>query len=430
MTDDRELDTETKLAILSSLLDHTKSSPPAPEALLDVLVAAGGSVSTAMALLDRPVTTKFHRQRHRGVLQSSVTSFFRADLQRKRSRTAEVSLGHDNHTNDDEDWQDPESKHWKSFNSSKSSRMSLSSPAVLRNKVLHLYSPLAIQTLTACTFHPFFLPPETADSLLRSLMNDSVNWSKNKFHLFNREVMSPHTTSFYVNPEQAQNFQDTYHYNGVNLRHVRHFNQAMIQIQKIVEDVVNREVHHRGSLQYQFKGRWVADVAFCNRYDGPSEAVGYHSDQLTYIGPLPIIASISLGVSREFRLRKIKDPLQTYSLHLPHNSLLVMHPPTQEEFKHSIIPAQSVTSHPVSGQSRINITYRMYRQCYAPSQNPVCKCGIGMILRCASKKAETSRKYFWSCAGGYQREKACDMFIWADMNDNGEPTTKSTSTLH
>jgi hypothetical protein len=35
------------------------------------------------------------------------------------------------------------------------------------------------------------------------------------------------------------------------------------------------------------------------RYANAAESVGYHADQLTYLGPHPTIASISLGCERE-----------------------------------------------------------------------------------------------------------------------------------
>ena len=37
------------------------------------------------------------------------------------------------------------------------------------------------------------------------------------------------------------------------------------------------------------------------RYANGTECVGYHTDQLTYLGPHPTIASISLGCEREVR---------------------------------------------------------------------------------------------------------------------------------
>ena len=121
--------------------------------------------------------------------------------------------------------------------------------------------------------------------------------------------------------------------------------------------------------------------------------VGYHSDQLTYLGPRAIIGSISLGVAREFRVRKIvardeqedegaprterADAEGQVAIHLPHNSLLVMHAEMQEEWKHSIHPATSIDPHPIAGNRRINITYRNYRENFHPKYTPKCKCGIG-----------------------------------------------------
>ena len=40
---------------------------------------------------------------------------------------------------------------------------------------------------------------------------------------------------------------------------------------------------------------WRANVAASNRYEGSQESVGFHSDQLTNIGPFATIASLSLG---------------------------------------------------------------------------------------------------------------------------------------
>lgn len=40
---------------------------------------------------------------------------------------------------------------------------------------------------------------------------------------------------------------------------------------------------------------WRANVAAANCYEGAKESVGTHSDQLTYLGPYPTIASLSLG---------------------------------------------------------------------------------------------------------------------------------------
>ena len=161
-----------------------------------------------------------------------------------------------------------------------------------------------------------------------------------------------------------------------------------------VQAAVNAEIKHRiagfypdgKKLRYQSPKEWVPNAAFVNCYNGGQESVGYHSDQLTYLGPRAVIGSLSLGVAREFRVRRIvprdeaenaesgrqrkdtdrADAEGQIAIHLPHNSLLVMHAEMQEEWKHSIHPAQAIDPHPIAGNRRINITYRHYRESFHP----------------------------------------------------------------
>lgn len=168
----------------------------------------------------------------------------------------------------------------------------------------------------------------------------------------------------------------------------------MIAVSNTVKAAVNDEIvkrinshYPRGKkLKHQSPEEWLPNAAFVNCYAGGAESVGYHSDQLTYLGPRAVIGSLSLGVSREFRVRKIVakddeedseekakqkntahgDAQGQIAIHLPHNSLLVMHAEMQEEWKHSIHPAPAIDPHPISGNRRINITYRMYRHWFHP----------------------------------------------------------------
>ncbi|KAI9872055.1 MAG: hypothetical protein M1823_008273, partial [Watsoniomyces obsoletus] len=150
----------------------------------------------------------------------------------------------------------------------------------------------------------------------------------------------------------------------------------MRQVSDLVRVGVNEEITKRiashypdgKKLRYQSPHEWQPNAAFVNCYDGAHQSVGYHSDQLSYLGPRAVIGSLSLGVAREFRVRRIVPPdepdantprTQTQadvqgqiSIHLPHNSLLVMHAEMQEEWKHSIAPAQSIQPHPIAGNKR------------------------------------------------------------------------------
>ncbi len=77
---------------------------------------------------------------------------------------------------------------------------------------------------------------------------------------------------------------------------------------EIIEGVVNEVMRKRSRFPLEWGGYpvkdgeqpvlWRANVAASNCYEGGKESVGFHSDQLTYLGPYPTIASLSLGMRR------------------------------------------------------------------------------------------------------------------------------------
>jgi len=224
----------------------------------------------------------------------------------------------------------------------------------------------------------------------------------------------------------------------------------MRRVSPIVQEAVNSEINKRikeyypngEKLRYQSPHPWKPNAAFVNCYDGGAESVGYHSDQLTYLGPRAVIGSISLGVAREFRVRRIvpqeedkkekskedSDAQGQIAIHLPHNSLLVMHAEMQEEWKHSIAPAQAIDPHPIAGNKRINITYRDYKANLHPKFTPRCKCDIPAVLRVVQRKKENWGKYFWMChAGNVPGKEGCTYFEWARFDDDGEPIFRKES---
>ena len=217
----------------------------------------------------------------------------------------------------------------------------------------------------------------------------------------------------------------------------------MLKASTQVRDAVNQEIQRRirdfypegKKLKYQSPDPWIPNTAFVNCYDGPTESVGYHTDELTYLGPRAVIGSLSLGVAREFRIRKIvaqdddkstKDDIADaqgqISVHLPHNSLLVMHAEMQEEWKHSIAPARSIDPHPLAKNKRLNITYRCYKDSLHPKFTPKCNCGVPAVLRCMQKKKESRGRYFWMCHTSFQTDMdGCSFFTWAEFDDDGNP---------
>lgn len=414
--------TELKLARLISLF------PDIDEAvLLDVLVSYEGCVEAATACLDARRDSKRETSTSIPGIQTSLLSTFQSTT----SNTSTASSG------------------W-------------SKPLTKRGKTLHLYSPEDIAKHTPCSIIHNFLPAEEANALLTELLEEAKTFQPDTFQLFDKTVISPHTSKLYVSTDYELRQQtEQYVYNGVYQKDVRKLSPRMKAVSEKVQRAVNEHVQQRirthypdgKKLRYQSPKEWIPNAAFVNCYDGPQESVGYHSDQPTYLGPRAIIGSLSLGVAREFRVRKVvardvstseddntqkqqdeetskktrlSDPIADaqgqISIHLPHNSLLVMHAEMQEEWKHSIPAVSTICPHPIAGNKRINITYRWYRESLHPRNIPRCRCNVPTILRCVQRKQESRGRYMWMCYAGYSPgSKGCSFFQWAEFDDDGEP---------
>jgi alkylated DNA repair dioxygenase AlkB len=307
-----------------------------------------------------------------------------------------------------------------------------------KGQTLHLYTPEDIERHTPCSIVHNFLPAADADALLRELLEEAPAFRRDVFQLFERTVESPHSMGFYVDtPEDIKEQRDRYAYNGSYVTYVHQSRPEMLKASDLVRQAVNREIERRTrdfndgkKLRFQSTDEWRPNTSFVNCYDGGKESVGYHTDELTYLGPRAVIGSLSLGVAREFRVRRILPPDEVsaadtqgqIAIHLPHNSLLIMHAEMQEEWKHSIAPAQAIDPHPVAGNKRLNITYRHYLPYMRPKYTPHCKCGVPSTLRCAQKQKASRGRYMWMCMRGYTPgEKSCEFFQWAEFDEDGKP---------
>ncbi|EED22265.1 CUE domain protein, putative [Talaromyces stipitatus ATCC 10500] len=414
--------TDVKLARLISLFPDIDES-----ILLDVLVSYEGCVEAASACLEARRDSKREDASSPPGMQSSLLSSF-------QSAAPDQAIV--------------------------SSSSGWSKPLTKRGKTLHLYSPEDIARHTPCSIIHNFLGPEEANELLTELLDEAKTFHSDTFQLFDKIVQSPHTSKLYVSSDYELRQQtEQYVYNGTYQTDVRKLSPRMKVVSDKVQKVVNEQVQRRiqthypdgKKLRYQSPREWVPNVALVNCYDGPQESVGYHSDQQTYLGPRAIIGSLSLGVAREFRVRKvaardgagdddnkqqqdedsvkktrlpdkIADAQGQISIHLPHNSLLIMHAEMQEEWKHSIPAVSNISPHPVSGNKRINITYRWYRESLHPRNIPRCRCNMPTILRCVQRKQSSRGRYMWMCYAGYAPgSKGCSFFQWAEFDDDGEP---------
>jgi alkylated DNA repair dioxygenase AlkB len=89
-----------------------------------------------------------------------------------------------------------------------------------------------------------------------------------------------------------------------------------------------------------------------NLYRDGRDCMGWHSDDERELGTRPVIASLSLGAERRFRLRHRQHPQHALDLELAPGSLLLMRGDTQRHHRHAL----PRTAKPVG--ERINLTFR------------------------------------------------------------------------
>ncbi|MEX1218695.1 MAG: alpha-ketoglutarate-dependent dioxygenase AlkB [Acidimicrobiales bacterium] len=90
----------------------------------------------------------------------------------------------------------------------------------------------------------------------------------------------------------------------------------------------------------------------CNLYRDGSDGVDWHADDEPEFGPMPVIASWSLGATRRFDLRRVDDHSIKVGLELHHGDLVIMSGTTQTLWRHRV----PKTKKPVG--ERINLTFR------------------------------------------------------------------------
>ena len=91
-----------------------------------------------------------------------------------------------------------------------------------------------------------------------------------------------------------------------------------------------------------------------NLYRNGKDRVGFHADDEPELGYEPLIASVSLGISRRFVL-KHKYKSRKKSFNLKSGSLLVMGGSCQHRWYHALPANPQIT------EARINLTYRVLR---------------------------------------------------------------------
>lgn len=183
-------------------------------------------------------------------------------------------------------------------------------------------------------FDPDFLPPAEAQTLLQELTS-RLAWKHEPIKLFGREVMQPRLTAWHGDAGAS------YRYSGLQLQ-PEPWTPALLHLRRQVEAATGA----------------TFNSVLLNLYRSGQDSMGWHADDEPELGPEPVIASVTLGATRNFRL-KPRDPQHTVhaplTLPLTAGSLLLMRGPTQRHWLHAL----PKTARPVG--PRLNLTFRLVR---------------------------------------------------------------------
>ena len=170
----------------------------------------------------------------------------------------------------------------------------------------------------------------------------NIKWKQESMMLMGKSINFPRLTSWYG----EKGFP--YTFSGITLQPNDWFEMPiLLDIKKEIE--------------YESYGTTFNSVLL-NKYKDGNNYIGWHSDQEKELGRDPVIASVTFGCDRIFRMRRYDDKNDVHDISLSHGSLLVMSGETQHYWQH-MIPKQKIEAMPLLHQvryqtERINLTFR------------------------------------------------------------------------
>lgn len=177
-------------------------------------------------------------------------------------------------------------------------------------------------------FWPDFLTENQADELFEELKTSNL-WRQYKVKVFGKTYDQPRLCFL------AADRKVNYTYSGLTLPAVD-FSKSL--------SLIKTRIEQTSSTRF--------NSCLANLYRDGNDSNGWHSDDEKELGDEPVIASLSLGVTRNFDLKHKRNRLIKKRIELTHGSLLLMSGRTQKDFKHQI--AKSKRIH----EPRINLTFR------------------------------------------------------------------------
>lgn len=173
-----------------------------------------------------------------------------------------------------------------------------------------------------------FLSSDIAENYFQVLF-ENLDWQQHEIRIFGKILPQPRLTALYAESEVP------YSYSGLTLI-PKEFTPELQELRKELEKYTPIHFTH----------------CLANLYRNGNDSMGLHSDDEKELGNNPVIASISLGATRKFKLKHKVMKDQKFEIDLESGSLLLMQGSTQHFWKHELPKSKKDTG------ARINLTFR------------------------------------------------------------------------
>ena len=185
---------------------------------------------------------------------------------------------------------------------------------------------------------PNFIKLGQSQALFHYLQS-TVAWRQDQLTMYGKLIDIPRLQAWFGDAEAS------YSYSGLTLK-PQPWLPALAKLKTTLSEqcqAVLAESGHASQLNF--------NSALANLYRDNQDGVAWHSDDEPELGANPVIASVSLGASREFNM-KHKVSGEKLTIPLTSGSLLLMAGETQRYWQHAILCSKKGSA------PRINLTFR------------------------------------------------------------------------
>lgn len=177
-------------------------------------------------------------------------------------------------------------------------------------------------------YYEHYFSPNEADQLYSTLY-DEVHWQQHRIRIAGIERPQPRLSAWYGDPNAH------YSYSGLRLD-PNPWTTTLLALKQRLEASCNANFNS----------------VLLNLYRDQQDSMGWHADDEKELGPLPVIASVSFGASRDFLIKHKIEPQLKRKIALAHGSLLVMGGDMQSHWLHAIAKQKEQLG------PRLNLTFR------------------------------------------------------------------------